>query len=388
MTTLLDTTIRRDAQLLRFGTYLKNEYIVPTMQDLSREIPNHISGYDELNKAERNKLVREVRAIVSGKMNAMFDSITGELHLLTGDEAEFMLELYDDYTTETMKQISIAAAVSSADNAVISLVNNGVTSAGIWSDFVKQNVNKATQMVDSVVLSGFRNASTLQQITTDLRGNYNRGTKRYSGGVLNGRATQYAETLARTGVSHYAARARDRFAEQNSDIFDSKVFFATLDSRTTTTCLGFHANKYKLNDDSAPVLPLHYNERSVYLYAGDGIDPLEGTRPLTGGKHSKAAREEFESRQSRTNKQVVYKGRKDSGIFEIENVSAKVTSQEWLQRQPRWFVESTLGKTKAKLFLDGGLKIDKLTDLRGRPLTLAELKQTAAGEKAFRRIGG
>lgn len=387
MTTLLDSTIRRDAQLLRFGTYLKSEYITPTMQSLSKELPKLLVGFDELNKSERTKLAREIRNQVSVSMGAMFDDITNELHLLTDDEAEFMLDLYDDYTTATMAALNTAAVVSTADNALISLGSGGRTSTGVWMDFVKENINSANKMVDGVVLKGFRDGQTLQSITQELRGSYNRGTKRYSGGVLNGRMTQYAETLARTGVSHYANQARDKFAAKNDDIIDSSVFFATLDNRTTKTCLSLHLNRYALNDPKKPVLPLHYNERSVYLYAGKGIDPLEGDRPLIGGKKTKEAREEFGARQSRTDKKVGYKGRADSDIFKVEQVSAKVTSQQWLERQPRFFVESTLGKERAALFLDGKLPIDRFTDMAGRPLTLKELKATAAGEKAYRLSG-
>ncbi len=387
MTTLLDSTIRRDAQLLRFGTYLKSEYITPTMQSLSKELPKLLVGFDELNKSDRTKLAREIRNQVSVSMGAMFDDITSELHLLTDDEAEFMLDLYDDYTAATMTALNAAAVVSTADNALISLESGGRVNTGVWMDFVKENISTANKMVDGVVLKGFRDGQTLQSITQELRGSYNRGTKRYSGGVLNGRMTQYAETLARTGVSHYANQARDKFAVKNDDILDSSVFFATLDNRTTTTCMGFHTNKYKNDDPKKPVLPLHYNERSVYLYAGPGIDPLEGDRPLIGGKKTKAAREEFEARQSRTDKKVSYKGRADSDIFKVEQVSAKVTSQQWLERQPRFFVESALGKTRAALFLDGKLPIERFTDLSGRPLTLKELKATAAGEKAYRLSG-
>lgn len=387
MTTLLDTTLRREAQLLRFGTYLKDEYIKPTFQELSKELPKMLTGFDELNKLERTKLAREVRKHVSTQMSAMFDDITGELHLLSDDEASFMLDLYDDYTTEAMKAVAASAVVSTADNALISLESGGVARTGVWSDFIKDNINTTARMVDGAVLKGFRDGETLQSITQTLRGSYNRGAKQYVGGILNGRATQYAETLARTGISHYANQARDKFAMLNDDILDSSVFFATLDNRTTTTCLGFHTNRYKNNDPKKPVLPLHYNERSIFLPAGPGIDPLEGNRPLVGGKHSKEAREEFGLRQSRTDKKVKYRGRKDLDVFSIEQVSAKVTSQTWLKRQPRWFVEDALGKQRAKLFLDGDLPIEKFTDLGGKPLTLAELRKTAAGEKAFRRAG-
>jgi len=62
-----------------------------------------------------------------------------------------------------------------------------------------------------------------------------------------------------------------------------------------------------------------------------------------------------------------------------------ITYGQWLKKQPRGFVEDTLGPTRAKLFLDGKLPIDRFTDRRGGELTLDQLKDrdSAAWRKAF-----
>jgi len=381
----LDATIRRDAQLLRFGTYLKREYIVPTIQELSKDIPRLLSGFDELNKMERTKLAREIRKLVAESMGAMFDEITSELHALTDDEAAFMYELYNDLVPESILPLVSGAVVATANNALISLEAGDSFRTGVWADFIKSNIDTATQRVDGIVLRGFRDGMTLQAITSELRGSYNRSTKQYMGGVLNGTLTRYAETLARTGISHYSNQARDKFAAFNKDVITEAIFFATLDNSTTTICLGKHLNRYKLDDPAKPVFPLHYGERSVYVFATEGADPLDTTRPVTSGQADGA--DEFNRRQSKTDKKVKYKGRKDSDIFDVEQVSAKVTSQKWLERQPRYFIESVLGKTRAKLFIEGKLPIERFTDLQGRQLTLDELRDTAAGERAWRKAG-
>lgn len=382
--TLLDSTIRRDAQLLRFATYLKGEHITPTVQQLARDIPKLLVNFDDLGKREQNALRKEIRELIGARMGGMFDSITDELHGMTKDESEFIFDLYDDFTTANFAALEAAIVTAAADAAVLSLDSGKSKTVGLWAELVAENISGATKQVDNIVRDGFRGGRTLQEITQSIRGTYNRGTKRYSGGVLD-TTTSRAEALVRTGVSHYSNRAREEFQNKNKEIIPESVFFATLDNRTTTTCLHFHLTRWNNNDPNKPVLPLHFGERSVYLYAGDGIDPIEGTRSVTGGKAS--GQEEFEAKQSRTDKKIKYKGRKDLDIFDIEQVSAKVTSQQWLKRQPSWFIESTLGKTKAKLFIDGDLDIKRFTDLSGRPLTLDELKATAAGEKAFRRAG-
>jgi len=56
-----------------------------------------------------------------------------------------------------------------------------------------------------------------------------------------------------------------------------------------------------------------------------------------------------------------------------------------MRSQPDWFIESSLGKTRAKLFKEGGLSIDKFTDMNGRPLTLKEMKQLDSYDAAFRK---
>lgn len=384
--TLLDSTLRREAQLLRFGTYLKSEYIIPSSQRLSIDIPKLMVGYSELNKAERNALTTEIARLVKSNMSDMFTDITKELEGVVVDEIAFTDELYEDFTGETFAAVKGSTAISAANNAIMSLEGGATVATGVWSDFVEQNINTAMRSVNGVVLKGFRDGSTLQQITQELRGTYNRSTKKYMGGVLNNTNAKRAETLARTGVSHYANSARNSFAQKNKKLIPESVFFATLDNRTTTTCLSLHLNRYSNEDPNKPTLPIHYNERSIYLFAGEGIDPTEGTRPIIGGR--KGVADEFEARQSRTSKKVSYKGKASLDVFEVDSVTAKMTSQQFLERQPMWFVESTLGKTRAKLFKEGGLKIEKFTDLQGNQLTLAELRETAAGEAAYRRLEG
>jgi len=52
-----------------------------------------------------------------------------------------------------------------------------------------------------------------------------------------------------------------------------------------------------------------------------------------------------------------------------------MTYQEWLRKQPRDVVDEVLGKTKAKLFNDGRLTLDKFVDYKGDVYTLDELRK-------------
>jgi hypothetical protein len=62
-----------------------------------------------------------------------------------------------------------------------------------------------------------------------------------------------------------------------------------------------------------------------------------------------------------------------------------MTYGEWLRKRSRAEVEDIMGKTKAKLFLDGNLPLDRFVSRQGDELTIAELKKRDA--EAFRRAG-
>jgi hypothetical protein len=53
----------------------------------------------------------------------------------------------------------------------------------------------------------------------------------------------------------------------------------------------------------------------------------------------------------------------------------KLTYNDWLQRQKEGIQDQVLGKTRAQLFRDGKVDIDKFTNNRGRLLTLPELSK-------------
>jgi hypothetical protein len=63
----------------------------------------------------------------------------------------------------------------------------------------------------------------------------------------------------------------------------------------------------------------------------------------------------------------------------------KVTYNEWLRDQPIEDQEEVLGVTKAKLFRDGNLPMDRFVDPKGHVYTLDELAKRESA--AFKRAG-
>lgn len=348
---IIDAQIRRELILQRFATSLVREYIRPTHQDLAREIPRMLVGWEEMSRVERTQVFADVRRLVRQRWFGIWEGMTPELLQLQQDELEATLELYEDFVED--EPLSVPDTRISTPQML--LETGRITQPGTWLQFTQRNRDETTRVVDGVLRRYARDGGTLQQLTTRLRGRYNRRTREYEGGVLSGQAKK-AETLARTGVSHYTNAARDKFANANRNVLTTRIFFATLDSRTSDICFGNHLREWDLGDDNYPRLPLHFNERSVYIFRGERFNPLDTTRAAKGAEG-------------------------------VKRIQARTTADAWLRRQPREFVVQTLGRTRAELFLDGGMNLRNFISAANRPLTLEEIRGTLAGERAFRRAG-
>ena len=123
----------------------------------------------------------------------------------------------------------------------------------------------------------------------------------------------------------------------------SYKFVATLDSRTTTTCRSLDGKTFKLGQGPTP--PVHINCRSTTVAV-----PAKQFQFLSEGR----------TRASKSGP-----------------VKANVTYYDWLKKQPKKFQEDALGKTRAKLFRDGGISAKRFGELQldrnFQPLTLDEL---------------
>jgi SPP1 gp7 family putative phage head morphogenesis protein len=197
--------------------------------------------------------------------------------------------------------------------------------------------------------------------------------------------------ITRTSTQHVANSARSEFLRDNADIVTEEQFVATLDSRTTPVCKANDGKRFPL--DSGPRPPLHWQCRSLRIPALNG--EMLGMRPAKASTQQQLLREFSEE-----NKLTGIKKRDDiprgmKGSFDsfsrkrirelTGRVPASTSYQQWLERQSRAFQEDTLGKTRAKLFREGKLPLDKFVAADGSELTLAQL--AVKQKEAFRAAG-
>lgn len=364
--TIADAILRREVFLQRFASHLSNTEIDGTIQSFARSLPSLLNEFGDaegLTIAERRAVARSVVAKMREDWGGMWTTITSDLDEMAVMDANHIGSIYDDILDVDLRIPKDSTLLGHINQSTMVLTSGQSSQAGTWTAFLRQNTTTAMRAINGTIWDGYTSGLNNQQILKQIRGTFNRTTKMYEGGILQGRIKAQADALVRTGTNHFSNQARDRTYQANTDILGSRILIATLDSRTTLLCRGRDLKEWDIDDKTYPRLPFHFNERSVYIVSVKGSDPLKGKIPTKGGKIVDG-------------KLVTKKG----------VIDAETTMNSWLRGQPKEFVVDSLGPARAELFLTGKLSIDKFTDLTGRTLTLDELRATSAGRKAFKKI--
>jgi SPP1 gp7 family putative phage head morphogenesis protein len=290
-----------------------------------------------------NALLKSVNTLNAQIYSQVSDQLTLDLKRFTNAEVDYQQNLIAN--AQPLKVLPIAP--EAAYSAAMAMPFQGKLLSEFMSGLEAQ---KATLIKDAVRM-GFIESQTTGEIVRKIR-----GTKalKYTDGIMNITRSN-AESVVITAIAHHANVAQNKVYETNSDIIKGYRYTATLDTRTTELCASRDGKFYKIGDKK-PALPAHFRCRSRYVPVlksfqemGLDVNLPESTRASLNGQ-----------------------------------VPAKTSYQEWLKKQPVDRQNEVLGVTKAKLFRDGGLTIDKFVSPAGHVYTIDELKIRNA--KAFDQI--
>lgn len=374
-----DKANRHELYLGRTATHLINEYPNKNLSKSYKDTRAILVDFGDITSITKlNQVTAKVTAKIAPQTTEMFNELTAELDELAVNEAAFSAKMVGDVNDVVLVVPPPAKVISTINKTLMTLTSGNTVNSGVWADYTRSNASALIKTYNNQIKAGYSNSETLNQIAKRLRT------------VTNGILKNQAEALVRTGVSHYATQAREVMAAENDDIISKRYYNAIFDNRTTLICLGnssSNKNPWAINDPKAPSIPAHWNCRSNWLFLiGDQTEPF-GTRPAVGGKDTAEAEANFDKRENALNKRrnnpnidgktsskVKYRGRKDSNTFEVGQISGATDIDSWMRSQPDYFIESSLGKERAKMFIDGDFKLSKFTDATARPLTIAELK--------------
>ncbi len=347
---LVDEIIRHQVLIERFK-HRKLRDIAKYIKELRDDVAAQLiargpDGSDNTISRQRlAALLSELEGISDRIANRMLQNVQSDLRELAEYESAWMTKTFDSVIPVSVDTVIPAAtqvwAAVEARPFSDRLLKDWV------SDYTKSQRDRLTGAVRMAVTEG----QTISQLVQRIIGTKSQG---YTNGIIN-TSRRGANALARTAVNHTVTIARQETFNQNENILKGVQWKATLDGRTSPICYARDGTVYPVK--SGPRPPAHPNCRSTIVpvtksWKELGINLKEapkGTRASMNGQ-----------------------------------VSADLTYNQWLKRQPAEFQDDVLGATKGKLFRDGNLSLDRFVDEKlGRGLTLPEIR--ARNPEAFKK---
>jgi len=371
----LDDFERHELYLQRLATQMLNSKIYPSLAEAYKAARLILLDAEKIaSPSELNKLTAAIRKATEATTAEAWDQVTQDLQEIGVYEAGFYASLVGGYADVRLKTPADKQIKGFINKSLMTLHSGAKVDSGFWGEYVSAQISSVGNAYDSAVKAGYSNGETVGQIAGRIRT------------VSEGLLKNEAESLARTGVQHYAAQARRVMSEANADVITREFPVVTFDNRTTPICMGI-ASKYpkgwSKDENQVGYPPYHFGCRTAIVDLVAGQEYPDGTRAAVGGQSDGG--EAFDKKQSRTDKKFKYRGKKDQDVFKVGQIPAGTNIDTWLRSQPDWYIQSTLGPTKAKLFKDGGMRLSKFTDATQRPLTIAELRELDSA--AFKRAG-
>jgi SPP1 gp7 family putative phage head morphogenesis protein len=328
---LQDSAIRHQVYLVRVESLVARK-MLGLLNKVDADMVARIAREPETPSGARLKrMLDRIREIQDGLRKQMKPELVSEMSAVGVTSANSALTAFQTVTGLTFESISPALIRAAATTRPFAGPHLKWATTG---EHVDEAFRRKIQRVDAEIRMAVVEGQSIGQIVQRIR-----GTKalQFKDGVLEV-SRREAETIARTAVNHISSRAREMFYEETGVAVGNR-WLAILDSRTCLICSSRDGKQYGFGKGPRP--PAHPSCRCT-------LTPV--LRQNIGG-----------------------------AVPEVPVYGS------WLKTQPRSFVEDVLGKSKAKLYLDGKLSLDRFVDNKGQILTLEELAVREA--KAFERAG-
>jgi SPP1 gp7 family putative phage head morphogenesis protein len=382
-----DAVVRHQIYLMRFsGSVQKRivELLNKTEDDIKCRILTKLKNVDPnttTGQARLNVLLEYIRTARGSTWNNVRDEWVTQLTELAKKEPEFI-----DKQFKTVSPVILDTVLPTAET-IRSLVTSRPFQGRILKDWAKSIQAVDLQRIEDQIKIGLMQGETVEQIARRVFGT---GNLDGIDGVTE-ITRQQSKAITRTAVNHVGNQAKREYYKANSDLFREELYVATLDSRTTAVCKANDGKRFPVGE--GPIPPLHYNCRSLRVAIIN--DEVIGTRPAKPTVERElvedfAKENELEPVRKRDDLPPGWKTKYDAYARKrirqlTEQRPAEESYNVWLRRQSKTFQEEVLGVTKAKLYRDGKLSLDRFVNRQGDELTLAQLARREAA--AFRAAG-
>lgn len=366
----LDAMIRHQIGLLRLSGRIRNDVLAlldATEADIREQIVSRLARSRSVASQER--LIRAIAAIRSESWKKSAQLWRDEMRALIEAEPQFLA-----VALGTVAPVLLDLNLPPVDTLRALVTSHPFEGRTLrqWSNQIaRADIQRIEQQIRIGVVQGEPTDEIARRVVGSVR-------QRGRDGVTEVTRRQ-AQAITRTAVNAFANVAKRQFYEANRDVFDEEIYVATLDNRTTPICRSLDGNRYPIGE--GPIPPLHFNCRSLRVASING--EAIGSRPAKAVTQRQLLREYAKQAgirpvSSRAALPYGHKGAFDQfsrgRIRQLTGVvDARLTYQQWLERQPASFVIDVLGPTRAKLFRDGNLRLDRFVNRRGDELSLSQL---------------
>ena len=375
---IADKYINNSVNLQRFDADVRQRTL-GYLEQLERDLVSQLQEADptqpalsRFRKDRLDKLLKETRGTIKTAYADMSKAANKELRELPRIEADFTVKTLNlsigvdiasvRFTPETLRAIASDTLIEGAPQNIW------------WSRQKEARIRAFSDQMRQGVLQGEPLSTLVQRVrgkATGKRHTYFIGDERkvfveFAGGIMD-TGTRQAEALVRTSVQAIANEARMQSFQQNADVIQGTQALVTLDSRTSTICISRSGAVWDLETgkpiqgttESFPGPPgWHWNCRSTlipYMYSWEQLSQRN-----LGARKNKKIDEIPKSTQSSMDGQV----------------AEDLTYEQWLKKKPKAFQIEKLGKGKYELWKEDKISFTDLIDQTGRPLTVAELKES------------
>lgn len=338
--------------------------------------------------------------VTSKRWQAMLDEIRNERQAVLFQAQEHVTgQLGQLAPIESQREIALlhsaipveVSFVAAAPQLLTAIVTAKPFNGHLLKDWFEKVATADQDRLIQHLQMGMTTGQTTDQIVRNIIGTR---ANNYADGIT-GITRRDAQAIIRTATNHVSNAARELVWQENSEVLTAKIWVSTLDGRTSAGCRARDGRGSPTGNNPLPagispltpegiMPPAHISCRSL-MVAYISPEGLIGNRPYVTDTRTRQKREidfrKIAKEEGKTVKQV----RDDWKAKNIGQLPANTSYNDFLRRQDPKFQDEVLGKTKAKLFREGNLKIDQFVDRQGNELTLSQLAKQQP--EAFKRAG-
>lgn len=317
-------------------------------------------------------LIAEIVEMRSDAWASVRADVTADLRELAKAEAANEVQTLDDAIPIKLDVVSPSVA------KVVAAATARPFQGQLLSEWYKSLEVADRKRITQAVRRGVIEGKKVEEIVRDVRGSRDAS---YQDGALAA-SRRDLEAVVSTAVSHVSNAAREQVWEANADILEGLRWTSTLDGRTSAVCRARDGTIYPVGQGPRP--PAHVRCRSVMVPVLKG-SAIVGNRPFVVDTRTREEREVDFKAEAKKSGKGIQSVRDAWAKANVGSAPSETTYTAFLRRQSAAFQDEVLGKTKGRLFRQGGLDLGAFVDRSGNEFTLDDLRKTRpdAWKKAF-----